>query len=62
MNRLTEESAQRLATALTRKHLQYPGRAPYDPISPDELRGIVLTTIADTELVLIGAVQIEDFE
>jgi hypothetical protein len=59
VNRLTEANAQRLATALTSKHLRYP---PASEIDPDVLRGIVLTTIADTELVLTGDVQLEDFE
>jgi hypothetical protein len=57
MDRLTEANAQRLADALTRKLLLV------NPSIPtDSLRWVVLQVIVDTELVLTGAVQLEDFE
>lgn len=60
-NRLTEGNAQRLADAFTAKAFRflYGDDARIDA---ENLRGIILTVIADTELVLTGAIQIEDFE
>ena len=59
--RLTEANAQRLADAFTAKAFRflYGDDAGIDP---EILRGIILTVIADTELVLTGGLQIEDFE
>lgn len=62
--KLTEPMAQRMADVFTRKALRSPPTGYGLGWAADEewLRGMILTVVTDTDLVLTGAVQIEDFD
>ena len=62
--KLTEPMAQRMTDVFTRKALLVPPSAYGQGCDPDPewLRSTILTVIADTDLVLTGTIQIEDFD